>query len=128
MSERYFTPFEKCLTAINSTHTQLLIILFSVTSKLRLLWIYVGTYYIPTLTEHADFIAFARSLPVATPPDVFGFHPNADITKHFREAEELLDTAILTQVTATDNVIYITVNYPSFVLENIIAVLQIVET
>ncbi|XP_047987651.1 dynein axonemal heavy chain 7-like [Leguminivora glycinivorella] len=56
-----------------------------------------GTYYIPELKEHADFIAFARSLPVATPPGVFGFHANADITKHFREANELLDTAILTQ-------------------------------
>ncbi|XP_045534007.1 dynein axonemal heavy chain 7 [Papilio machaon] len=58
-----------------------------------------GVYYIPTLKEHADFIAFARSLPAATPPSVFGFHANADITKHFREAEELLDTAILTQDT-----------------------------
>ncbi|XP_026726846.1 dynein heavy chain 7, axonemal [Trichoplusia ni] len=58
-----------------------------------------GVYYIPTLKEHSDFIAFARSLPVATPPAVFGFHPNADITKHFREAGELLDTAILTQDT-----------------------------
>ncbi|CAH0689857.1 unnamed protein product [Chilo suppressalis] len=56
-------------------------------------------YYIPTLREHSDFINFARSLPVATPPGVFGFHPNADITKHFREAGELLDTAILTQDT-----------------------------
>ncbi|CAH0726009.1 unnamed protein product, partial [Brenthis ino] len=59
-----------------------------------------GTYYIPTLREHADFVAFARSLPAATPPSVFGFHSNADITKHFREAEELLDTAVLTQDTA----------------------------
>ncbi|XP_045510942.1 dynein axonemal heavy chain 7 [Colias croceus] len=56
-----------------------------------------GIYHIPTLREHADFIAFARSLPVATPPSVFGFHSNADITKHFREAEELLGTAVLTQ-------------------------------
>ncbi|XP_072937032.1 dynein axonemal heavy chain 7 [Epargyreus clarus] len=58
-----------------------------------------GVYHIPTLREHMDFISFARSLPVATPPSVFGFHPNADITKHFREAEELLGTAILTQDT-----------------------------
>ncbi|XP_052747260.1 dynein axonemal heavy chain 7 [Bicyclus anynana] len=56
-----------------------------------------GTYYVPNLREHADFILFSRSLPVATPPSVFGFHPNADITKHFREAEELLNTAVLTQ-------------------------------
>ncbi|XP_028155786.1 dynein heavy chain 7, axonemal [Ostrinia furnacalis] len=56
-----------------------------------------GIYYIPSLREHADFISFARSLPVATPPGVFGFHPNADITKHFREANELLNTSILTQ-------------------------------
>ncbi|XP_037866676.1 dynein axonemal heavy chain 7 isoform X1 [Bombyx mori] len=58
-----------------------------------------GVYYIPNLREHGDFITFAKSLPVATPPGVFGFHPNADITKHFREAEELLNTAILTQDT-----------------------------
>ncbi|KOB68985.1 Dynein heavy chain 7, axonemal [Operophtera brumata] len=58
-----------------------------------------GVYHIPKLKEHADFIAFSRTLPVATPPGVFGFHPNADITKHFREAEELLNTAILTQDT-----------------------------
>ncbi|CAH2067322.1 unnamed protein product, partial [Iphiclides podalirius] len=58
-----------------------------------------GVYYIPTLKEHADFVSFARSLPAATPPAVFGFHSNADITKHFREAGELLDTAILTQDT-----------------------------
>lgn len=57
-----------------------------------------GVYYIPTLKEHNEFVNFARSLPAATPPAVFGFHTNADITKHFREAEELLDTAILTQV------------------------------
>lgn len=57
-----------------------------------------GVYYIPTLKEHSDFVSFARSLPAATPPAVFGFHANADITKHFREAGELLDTAILTQV------------------------------
>ncbi|CAG4997774.1 unnamed protein product [Parnassius apollo] len=56
-----------------------------------------GVYYIPTLKEHSDFVSFARSLTVATPPAVFGFHTNADITKHFREAEQLLDTAILTQ-------------------------------
>ncbi|XP_049887204.1 dynein axonemal heavy chain 7-like [Pectinophora gossypiella] len=54
-------------------------------------------YFVPNLREHSDFIAFALSLPVATPPSVFGFHSNADITKHFREANELLDTAILTQ-------------------------------
>ncbi|XP_068620866.1 dynein axonemal heavy chain 7 [Battus philenor] len=58
-----------------------------------------GVYYIPNLKEHADFIGFSRSLPAATPPSVFGFHANADITKHFREAEDLLDTAILTQDT-----------------------------
>ncbi|XP_047042351.1 dynein axonemal heavy chain 7 [Helicoverpa zea] len=56
-----------------------------------------GVYHIPTLKEHSEFITFARSLPAATPPSVFGFHTNADITKHFREAEDLLDTAILTQ-------------------------------
>ncbi|XP_075991785.1 dynein heavy chain at 36C [Anticarsia gemmatalis] len=58
-----------------------------------------GIYHIPTLKEHGDFINFARKLPIATPPAVFGFHPNADITKHFREAEDLLNTAILTQDT-----------------------------
>ncbi|GBP05920.1 Dynein heavy chain 7, axonemal [Eumeta japonica] len=58
-----------------------------------------GVYYLPTLREHSDFVAFARSLPVITPPSVFGFHSNADITKHFREAGELLDTAVLTQDT-----------------------------
>uniref|UniRef100_A0A2A4JQR8 Dynein axonemal heavy chain 7 n=1 Tax=Heliothis virescens TaxID=7102 RepID=A0A2A4JQR8_HELVI len=56
-----------------------------------------GVYHIPTLKEHSEFITFARSLPAATPPSVFGFHTNADITKHFREAEDLLNTAILTQ-------------------------------
>ncbi|XP_049866243.1 dynein axonemal heavy chain 7-like [Pectinophora gossypiella] len=56
-------------------------------------------YYVPTLNEHGEFIAFAFGLPVAAPPAVFGFHSNADITKHFREANELLDTAILTQDT-----------------------------
>jgi hypothetical protein len=54
---------------------------------------------LPTLREHGVFINFSRSLPVATPPGVCGFHPNADITKHFREAGELLNTAMLTQVT-----------------------------
>ncbi|KAJ2953864.1 hypothetical protein O0L34_g1493 [Tuta absoluta] len=57
-----------------------------------------GVYYIPTLKEHSDFITYARSLPLQTPPSVFGFHSNADITKHFQEASLLLDTAILTQV------------------------------
>ncbi|KAI5631027.1 dynein heavy chain and region d6 of dynein motor domain-containing protein [Phthorimaea operculella] len=58
-----------------------------------------GVYYIPDVSEYKDFIEYARSLPVMTPPAVFGFHPNADITKHFQEANLLLDTAILTQDT-----------------------------
>ncbi|XP_041972117.1 dynein axonemal heavy chain 7 isoform X2 [Aricia agestis] len=58
-----------------------------------------GVYYIPHVREHSEFVSYARSLPTATPPQVFGFHPNADITKHFRETADLLDTALLTQDT-----------------------------
>jgi len=46
------------------------------------------------LQGYTDYI---NSLPLTTPPAVFGLHENADITKDLQEAQQLLDSLLLTQ-------------------------------
>ena len=50
-------------------------------------------YYAPvgTLEETCDYI---RNLPYEDAPDIFGLHPNADITFQQNETKAMLDTVI----------------------------------
>lgn len=47
------------------------------------------------------YLDFINSLPLSTPPAVFGLHDNADITKDLQEAQLLLDSLLLTQSSST---------------------------
>lgn len=57
-----------------------------------------GTYYVPRVSDHAEFVEFARSLPMITEPEVFGMAENADIVKDQQATEEMLTSILLTQV------------------------------
>ena len=39
-----------------------------------------------------------KDLPITSLPGIFGMNDNADTTKHLRETDALLNTALLTQV------------------------------
>jgi dynein heavy chain len=44
-----------------------------------------------------------KQLPLTTPPEVFGLHENADITKAQRETSEMFDTLLLTEAKSVDS-------------------------
>ena len=48
--------------------------------------------------EHEDYVNFARKLPLLAEPQVFGMHPNADITKDQNETNLIFNNILLTQV------------------------------
>lgn len=50
------------------------------------------------LQGYSEYIS---SLPLTTPPAVFGLHDNADITKDLQESQLLLDSLLLTQSSST---------------------------
>lgn len=53
-------------------------------------------YKVPDVSSHSEFIEHIRTtLPLVSPPDVFGFHPNADITKDMNETN-LITESLLT--------------------------------
>ncbi|XP_071441952.1 dynein axonemal heavy chain 7 [Hetaerina americana] len=56
-----------------------------------------GIYSVPVATTHSQYLDHARGLPLVTPPDVFGFNPNADIAKDQQETELLFTGLLLTQ-------------------------------
>ncbi len=50
----------------------------------------------PLLEKHEDYIKFFdETIPLNPAPQVFGFHPNADITKDINETNMLLDSMLL---------------------------------
>ena len=55
-----------------------------------------GTYYIPDVATHDDFLEYIRSLPLIPTPEVFGLHDNADITKDQQETMTLFSNILLT--------------------------------
>lgn len=61
-----------------------------------------GTYYVPRVSEHAQFVEFAKSLPMIAEPEVFGMAENADIIKDQQATEEMLTSILLTQVRTFD--------------------------
>lgn len=50
------------------------------------------------MCRHADFITFIKELPLVSPPEVFGLHENADITRQIQESNAILESFLHTQV------------------------------
>ncbi|CAB0007617.1 unnamed protein product [Nesidiocoris tenuis] len=56
-----------------------------------------GVYHLPSDTSYEGVLSYIESLPSNTPPEVFGLHDNADITKDNKATNLLLDSVLLTQ-------------------------------
>ncbi|KAG5885748.1 hypothetical protein JTB14_033861 [Gonioctena quinquepunctata] len=56
-----------------------------------------GVYYCPEKTEYEEFLAYTRTLPLITHPEVFGMHENADIMKDQHETSLLFSSTLLTR-------------------------------
>ncbi|KAG8227082.1 hypothetical protein J437_LFUL007419 [Ladona fulva] len=56
-----------------------------------------GLYVVPEVSTHSQFFDYAKSLPLITSPEVFGFHVNADITKDQQETHLLFLGLLMTQ-------------------------------
>ena len=54
-------------------------------------------YFAPPYGEHDAYVSYIENLPLLQKPQVFGLHPNADITKDEREARLLMDATLQTQ-------------------------------
>ncbi|CAM9708915.1 unnamed protein product, partial [Ectocarpus fasciculatus] len=54
-------------------------------------------YVIPDSQEVEDYIAFIQTFPGIDGPEVFGLHPNADLTFRNKEGQQLLATLMETQ-------------------------------
>lgn len=50
----------------------------------------------PRYETHEEYLQYIReTLPLITPPDVFGFHANADITKDMNETQQLMNSLLI---------------------------------
>ena len=56
-----------------------------------------GTYYAPKFGSLSTYVEYARSLPLMDAPEVFGLHPNADISTAIAETNDLLRSALSLQ-------------------------------
>lgn len=54
-------------------------------------------YKIPNFIEHEEFMLYIQKFPDVDSPEIFGLHPNADLTFRFKEVTQLLDTIVETQ-------------------------------
>ncbi|KIY94301.1 Dynein heavy chain 7, axonemal [Monoraphidium neglectum] len=54
-------------------------------------------YFAPPEGPHESYTALIKALPSAAPPEVFGLHANADITRDRQEVQQLLDSLLATQ-------------------------------
>lgn len=55
-------------------------------------------YYVPQVSEYAQFLDYVRELPMTTTPSIFGMHENADIIKDQQETYLMLSSILATQV------------------------------
>ncbi|XP_068084555.1 dynein axonemal heavy chain 3 [Anabrus simplex] len=60
-----------------------------------------GDYYVPVNTDYESCLAYIKTLPLASLPEVYGLHDNADITKDNNETNQLLNGVLLTQTQIT---------------------------
>jgi len=56
-----------------------------------------GTYAVPDLPEVEGYRRFLTALPETDTPEVYGLHPNADLTFRLKEATAFIDTLTETQ-------------------------------
>lgn len=49
----------------------------------------VQEYQVPAASTWQDFVDHIGSLPLSSPPQVFGLHENADLAKDHRETEQV---------------------------------------
>uniref|UniRef100_A0A5F8HDN5 Dynein axonemal heavy chain 3 n=1 Tax=Monodelphis domestica TaxID=13616 RepID=A0A5F8HDN5_MONDO len=55
-----------------------------------------NVYYVPPDVSYLAYIDYIRGLPIASHPEVFGLHENADITKDNQETNLLFNGVLLT--------------------------------
>ena len=56
-----------------------------------------GSYHAPAFGMHDKYVEYVRQLPMTDAPEVFGLHPNADITTAIAETNSLLSTTLALQ-------------------------------
>jgi dynein heavy chain, axonemal len=54
-------------------------------------------YYVPTSQTYQEYLGFIDNLDLNTPPGIYGFHSNANITKELNETSLLLNTLLACQ-------------------------------
>jgi dynein heavy chain len=57
----------------------------------------------PPTGDHNSFMSHIESLPSLIPTEIYGFHPNAEITKNLNEAVSLFNSMLLTQSSQTSS-------------------------
>ena len=60
-----------------------------------------GTYYAPPEGDIQSYRDFINDLPLAEAPEVFGMHPNANITFQMQETKKMMDTVLSIQPRAS---------------------------
>jgi dynein heavy chain len=58
-----------------------------------------GNYVVPVEGPVSSYVDYINTMPLTTPPEVFGLHENADITKDLKESNLLLGSLLATSGT-----------------------------
>lgn len=57
----------------------------------------IESFFVPPTGDHNSFMTHIEALPSNIPSEIYGFHPNAEMTKNKNEAENLFNSMLLTQ-------------------------------